>query len=62
MMIRISVSENFHVLVVQFSIYLNRRGFVMKSPLSRTNLHGPKDVLASHRSSTVLLLQICYCV
>ena len=31
--IRIFLSENFHVLVVKFSIYLNRRVFVM-APLS----------------------------
>ena len=28
--IRVFVSENFHFLVVNFSVYLNRRVFVMK--------------------------------
>ena len=30
--IRIFISENFHFLVVQFSVYLNRRVFVMLQP------------------------------
>ena len=30
--IRIFLYENFHFLVVKFSVYLNRRVFVMQSP------------------------------
>ena len=54
------LSENFHFLVVKFSVYLNRHVFVMtpfafwtgsmikpqylELPFSRTNFHGPNDV------------------
>ena len=38
--IRIFLSENFHFLVVKFSVYLNRRVFVMCTLLSPTDFNG----------------------
>ena len=34
----IFLSENFHFLVVKFSVYLNRLGFVMHAPKTKLSL------------------------
>ena len=38
--IRIFLSENFHFLVVKFSVYLNRRVFVMARSRVRVRVYG----------------------
>ena len=50
--IRVFSSENFQILEVKFSIYLNRRVFVMhhtdKSNLNGSNIFGTTEIYSRH--------------
>ena len=51
------LSENFHILVVKFSIYLNRHVFVMRSAFSHVaaQILVPSNLLFIHTLSSLVL-------
>ena len=51
--IRIFLSENLHFLVVKFSIYLNRRVFVMSNDLRISMVRSKTAQVGTHRCNNV---------
>ena len=45
-------SEIFHFLVVKFSVYLNRRVFVMSTPLPAYRFTGQGKIISEQRSDS----------